>query len=737
MLVSDEAHVKRGRAAGFAENETIILSDTPADQSLDGGRSGPGPDELSFLISTSGTTGRPKLVMQSHRNVLHNAVRTTSALGIVPEDRIAWLAPLGSSHGLSGVWGALINGATLCPFRVADQGLIGLREWLLAEGVTLLDTSPSVLRNLCRTLGNERIPGVRLVRLTAEPVLRVDFDCFRRHFPHDCVLASTLGSSETGLTLARIFRHEDEPSGESLSVGAEPDDIRLLLLDQGGHDLAESQVGEIVVQSRYLSAGYWRDDERTAEHFEGEGEMRRFRTGDLGQRLPSGDLAVLGRLDSQVQIRGQRLQLEEVEGALAAQPGVTGAAAALRLSSRGDPTLTAYVMVTSGSTLDAGRLRRSLAAMLPAYAVPTSWVHVDALPLTPNGKIDRVRLVELALVREVSASAQLDRPASGVERALLSIWEELLDHRPIGLANDFFSIGGDSLGAMEMLAAIEERLGWSLTPSALIEAPTIEGLAAVIRGDSRPLTGVVPRPGLADSARPPLFLVPGLGQSGLRFRRLADALGPDFPLRALEVPWWDGRPSKIRTVEQLATFFAQQIRELQAGGPYLIGGSSFGGRVALEVARQLATASHEIALLVVFDTYVGINAEWNGALARRLAARARWRLRQRGFGSVRPGHRAAYVGHRTVGLIRTARPSPYEGRVILFRCIGTRWPAADRGWGAVALGGLEVHDLACKHDEQFDPPFVQQLADGLAEVLNATYSKDGVSRRELDRSRSG
>ncbi len=309
------------------------------------------------------------------------------------------------------------------------------------------------------------------------------------------------------------------------------------------------------------------------------------------------------------------------------------------------------------------------------------------------------------------------QPVGGVEAALVSIWEELLDRRPIGLEEDFFSIGGDSLAAMEMLAAIEDALGCSLTPADLLEAPTVQALSRLI-SDSV----AAPDAGLAEGGRPPLFLVPGVGQFGLRFRPLAQALGPAFPLRTLEVPWWNGRPSSIRTVEQLAAFHVQQVQEHQPSAPYLIGGSSFGGRVALEIARQLSGAGEEIALLVVFDTYIGINSEWNSNPVRLLGARARWRLRQRGFGAVSPAHRAGYVGHRTAGLVRAFRPAPYDGRVVLFRCLGSSSPAPDRGWSPIARGGLEIHDLACQHDEQFAEPYVEEFAAKLAGVVDAAYA---------------
>jgi thioesterase domain-containing protein len=229
----------------------------------------------------------------------------------------------------------------------------------------------------------------------------------------------------------------------------------------------------------------------------------------------------------------------------------------------------------------------------------------------------------------------------------------------------------------------------------------------------------------------------------------------------LEAPWWDGRSSELRTIEQLAAHHVAELLELQPSGPYMLAGSSFGGLLALEIARQLAACGHEIALLVALDTYAGLRdsghprnwprrpptflghsiperpwmllriVRFRARMIRRTTAHVRWRmllwLDQRRFGAIPERHRATYVSDRTATAGAAYRPLPYDGRVVLFRCTSYHWPEADRGWRALARGGLEIHDVACRHGEELTPPFVQHFAPRLAKVIRDTSSASGQS----------
>ncbi len=414
LLLTDELHAAHGRAAGFTDSQIVQVGSRTAGSSEAGTRIE--PDAPAFMICTSGSTGRPKIVIQTHRNMLHNVLRYTNGLRLSEDDRVAWLASLSGGQGLATALSTLLNGATLCPFPISERGVTGLADWLDEHRITVFDTLPSVLRNFSRTLGEQQFAAVRLVRLASEPALRSDFDAFRRHFSESCELASVLGSSEAGIIAQFVLHPQDDPPEGRLTVGDAVEGIELSLEEDEGRHVEEGQTGEIVIHSRYLSPGYFGDQALTAERFESIDDVRRFRTGDLARRS-AGSITVVGRADGQVKIRGHRLQLEEVEAALARQRDVSGAAAVVRPNARGDARLIAYLTMTPGSELDAARLRRSLTDVLAPHAVPSAIVRIDAFPLTPHGKVDRERLASMQPATPLPRGPERD-PSETEERLL-------------------------------------------------------------------------------------------------------------------------------------------------------------------------------------------------------------------------------------------------------------------------------------------------------------------------------
>jgi amino acid adenylation domain-containing protein len=485
LLLSDEPHLEQARAAGFAEERTVILSQAP-DRAEPPAYPPVEAEDLAFLICTSGSTGVPKVVLQSHRNVLHNVLRYTNGLGIGADDRLAWLASLSGGQGIATAWTALLGGATLCPFPIAERGVTGLAGWLAEHGVTVFDTIPSVLRNFAQTLTEERIPGVRLVRIASEGAFGGDFRAFERHFAAECGLATVLASSEAGIIAQGILHPGDEVPAGALPVGRPADGIEVLLLDESGEPVADGATGEIVVESDFLSPGYLGDPELTARRFEHLDGRRRLRTGDLARRSGDGVLTVIGRGDKQVKIRGNRLQLEEVEAALADHPGIAAAAVALETGARGDARLIAYLAAGDGTAPEPGEIRRRLASMLPAHAIPAGFVFLDQLPLTPHGKVDRERLAGLRPPDQRDGSAG-PLPGSETEELIAGLWSEAFE-RAVGSHEAFLELGGDSLTAAVIAARVHERFGVQLDLRVFASDITVSGLAALVerRRDAAP-----------------------------------------------------------------------------------------------------------------------------------------------------------------------------------------------------------------------------------------------------------
>ncbi len=478
LLATEEQFVKQATAAGFPEGQII----TRPSKSLSPDSVG-GADALAFLICTSGSTGRPKIVMQTHRNMLHNILRYTNGLGVTASERIAWLASMSGMQGIVTAWCALMNGATLCPFPLAEHGLVGLAEWLERERITLFDALPSILRSFDRTLPSERtIAGVRLVRLGSEPALRGDFEIFRRRFGGSSTLASVFGSSEAGTMAQNLISPDEALRTERLSVGRVTEGIEVQLVGDVGQPVAAGEVGELVVFGDHLSPGYWGDQRLTTERFQTVDGRRSYRTGDLARLDETGALTIVGRIDSQVKIRGNGVQLEEVEAAMAQQPGVAAAAVRVKLSEDGNASLAAYVSGRPGSELSASGLRQALLARLPSHAVPTQFVLVADLPLNPNGKVDRARLVELD---RSSRYDELD-PAPSTETAdlLASIWAEAFERDRVDVDESFLGLGGDSLTAAVIAAEVYEQFGVEFDLGAFDDSLTTARMSALIEAHS-------------------------------------------------------------------------------------------------------------------------------------------------------------------------------------------------------------------------------------------------------------
>jgi non-ribosomal peptide synthetase component F/acyl carrier protein len=464
IVIADSAQRDLAVAAGCPRAGLIEVGEHPEP---DGGPPAirTAPDDLAFLIQTSGSTGHPKGVMQTHRNVMHNAVvRLAGGLGLRSDDRIALLASPSGGQGISTVWTALLTGATLCPFPVMDRGVTGLPDWLEEHGVTVLVSSASLFRHFARTLNGRRLPGIRLLRLGSERVFASDFQAWRAHFADDAQFVNSFSSSETGNVTQHLLRAGDRVGAGGLPVGRPVPGIEVFLLDDG----------EIAVRSEYVSPGYWNDDELTGQRF---GD-RIFRTGDIGRLSEDGVLSVLGRKDSQVKVRGSRVDLTEVESALVSRPPVAAAAVTPRHTPRGETALTAFVALQPGAAKDAAAIREGIAETLPSHAVPTSFAFVDAIPLNAHGKVDRESLARIE--PEPATPTNGGSPVSETEELLAAIWADALERESVNPNDDFFALEGDSLTAAEIAAAVQDRFGVEIELDAFAGNPTVSAMAELI-----------------------------------------------------------------------------------------------------------------------------------------------------------------------------------------------------------------------------------------------------------------
>jgi amino acid adenylation domain-containing protein len=482
VIVADEQN--RNLAAEFRHPGCNVLTFEP--ETATGPVKNPAievlPKQTAFLIYTSGTTGRPKGVMRPHRQLRRAAAAHADAMQYTVNDRIPLFAMVSSGQGSTCLWYSLLNGAMLCPYSLKTRGIAGLADWINGRGLTVYVSSASIFRTLAETVDDRVIfADVRAVRLASEAVTADDFRAFRQHFPQTSIFVHTLSSSETSNIAWSRWTHDDNIPEGVLPVGHFSRDMDVSLLGDDGQPVARGEVGEIVVKSRYVASGYWRDPELTAERFsddlDGKG-TRLVRTGDRGRINADGMLEFCGRRDDRIKIRGNRIELFDIERALERVPGVDRAAAVAVRRENHEPLLVAFVVKTSNASLTAPRLRHALRANLPLHMVPSRIVFLDSLPYNKGNKIDREALRQFSLPGRDSDKS--NEPRTEMEMLLADIWAEIFELPDIGQDDDFFNLGGDSLSGAIVAARVYAALGVELSLGAIADHPTLSTLAAFI-----------------------------------------------------------------------------------------------------------------------------------------------------------------------------------------------------------------------------------------------------------------
>ncbi|MCC7203678.1 MAG: AMP-binding protein [Phycisphaeraceae bacterium] len=633
------------------------------------------PDAGAWLMYTSGSTGRPKGVSQSHRNVIHHTRVYADLASITPDDRLSMLTSAGVAASATALFAALLTGATLAMFSVRRQGIEPLAPWLDEQAVTICHLVPSVFRRLARTPSHPgRWPHLRLLRLGGEAVLQTDIELFRLVCPDPCSLMHALSSTETGLITQLTLDKSSPPTDAIIPAGRPVPGVEVLILDDAGRPCAPGRPGRIAVRSRHLAMGYWQQPDLTAAAFESlpdHPDLRQFITGDVGLIRADGNLEHHGRADRQVKVRGWRVDLAAVEANLEATPHISEAAVLAASDDRGETRLTAYVVPAPASDRAGASWHQLLRTAIPSQMMPHAFVELPALPRTPSGKIDRQALAA-APAPQPHRQPRGPSPRDHVERKVAEIWRTVLETSDIGLDDDFFDLGGDSLRGVDLLLRVEQTFDVSLSPSSLIEHPSLRAFSALVAHGSVPGTPSPLVPVRPTGHRLPLFLVhPGNGSPAC-FGLLARLLNPDQPVYAFRAPGLLGECWPLMSLHAMARRYVQELLTVAPHGPYLLGGRCAGGLIAIEMARRLTRAGRPVSNVILIDTP---HPPPPRSAVRRFTDNLRDVLRLIRWGLLRavraadhparlPRYRL-FVDQMIHRAIRAYRPTPYDGHITL------------------------------------------------------------------------
>ncbi len=551
-------------------------------------------NNLAYVIYTSGSTGKPKGVAIEHRSAsafLHWAATVFSA-----EQLAGVLASTSVCFDLSvfEMFAPLARGGAI----ILVENVLHLPESPAANKVTLINTVPSAITELLRIKG---VPSsVRTVNLAGEPLKT---SLVQQIYELDSVkqVFDLYGPTEDTTYSTFTLRDDSEAT-----IGRPISNTQAYILDNFLQPVPAGIPGELYLGGDGLARGYLNQTELTNERFiknpfSEDSTARMYRTGDLVRYLHDGRIEYLGRIDNQVKIRGFRIELGEIEAVLSTHPAVNEAVVIAAEDQSGAKNLAAYFVPNLQSTAKITELRDYLKQKLPDYMIPSFFTELDKLPLTPNGKINR-KALPAPSANLTSGERKVVLHRDELERQLTEIWETILGVQPMGIGDNFFEMGGHSLKAVRMFVEVEKTFGKNIPLATLFEAGTIEKLAEILRQDgwSAPESSLVPIQ--TEGTKPIFFCVHAKGGNVLFYRDLARHLGKDQPFYGIQARRLGGRQIGHGSVAEMAEFYIKEMRTIQPEGPYFLGGASFGGLAAFEIAQQLCAVGEKVALVALFDT---------------------------------------------------------------------------------------------------------------------------------------
>jgi amino acid adenylation domain-containing protein len=750
------------------------LGDELARQSAENPAATQGPDDLAYVIYTSGSTGLPKGVILRHRPVVNILDWVNTTLGVGPSDRLLFVTSLSFDLSVYDIFGVLGAGGSV---RVAGQDelrdparLLGIVK---SESITIWDSAPAALQQLAPFFATkhpgDRTDRLRLVMLSGDWIPVPLPDQIRSTFPNARVV-SLGGATEAAIWSNWYPVGKVDPSWPSIPYGKPIRNARYHVLDKDLQPTPVGVPGELHIGGDVLADGYLNRAELTAERFIPDPfakpqAAKLYKTGDLARYFPDGNIEFLGRIDSQVKVRGFRVEVGEIEAVLAQHAAVGDAVVRPHRGADGVVFLAAYVVPRKGHSPTPEELAKHLQTKLPDYMVPAHFLFLDALPMTPNGKVDRKALPDP--VAAAAAARPQERafapPGNDAERALAALFEEVLNVRPVGATDDFHELGGHSLAAAVLMSQIEAKLGHRVPLDALFEEPTVRGLAGLITRRLE-LGGGSLVPLQTGGDNPALVMIAGAGGHVFAFHKFARLLGPDYPAYGMKAIGVDGSEPPLDRFEDIAARYVKEILAARPEGPYVLSGYSVGGRIALEVALQLERLGKAVPRLIIFDMYAPgapklrplpsriychartfLRRPWRGKLAfiRERFANIRGRILYKlklhkydapvvkGLDAVPQNILSEVWGALSRGSLGYQPRGTYRGQVVLVRSAVYRdyedvyYPDPSKGWSAWSARPVEVREVPAEHTQVFEERYQDMLAGFVRDAIDAAAMETG------------
>jgi len=488
LLITNNKYLPIISRFGFDEKHVINL-DTLEQGNLEENLEIHGDENsITNLVYTSGSTGNPKGVIFTNRNLLHSAWWGGEIYAISPKDRVSLISSFSFGGAILHSFRALLNGGSLYLYDIKNNGLKKLGKWLIDNNLTVFQATPTTFRQFVKLIEEEdSFPALRIVNMGGETIRRSDIELFYKYFSENTLLRLGGGTTEALIIATCFLKHGSVLPPLGVPMGYIIPDKEVEIWDEHNRLVYGEEIGEIVVRSKFLSAGYWNQSDRKQQGFFADPDCKKsglYKTGDLGILTTEGLLFHKGRKDFQIKIRGQRVELGEIETTLLALEGVLEAAVIGRPDPEGETRLIAYLVPEKEINFSISLIRSYLTERLPDYMVPRYYYFLEEFPLTTSMKTDYSSLPDPGTDRPNIDTPYMP-PRSSLEEKLASIWSEVLNVVPIGINDSFFDLGGHSLQVTQIINKVQAEFMMPIKISQLFEAPTVLELAALIKSNMK------------------------------------------------------------------------------------------------------------------------------------------------------------------------------------------------------------------------------------------------------------
>ncbi len=696
------------------------------------------PEQTAYIIFTSGSTGRPKGVMVGQTAIVNRLLWMQNHYPLTADDVVAQKTPCSFDVSVWELWWPFIAGAKLVMAEPeAHRDPLAMQAFFAKYGVTTTHFVPSMLAAFVASLTPENAAccaSLKQVFCSGEalPTLLCREWEHLTHVP----LHNLYGPTEAAVDVSWYPAFGPElalVTGNSVPIGFPVWNTGLRILDAMMRPVPFGVAGDLYLTGIQLAQGYLCRPDLTASRFIADPfapGQRMYRTGDVARWLDNGAVEYLGRSDDQLKIRGQRIELGEIDRAMLTLPDVAQAVTHACVINQAADTggdarqLVGYVVSESGLPLDRDALLTTLKTQLPPHMVPVVLLQLSALPLSANGKLDRKALP----LPELTVKTPGRAPESDAEQAIAAAFSALLGCEINDIEADFFALGGHSLLAMRLAASLSRHFARQVTPGQVMVASTVGKLSALLTGDmsdeQAQRLGYETLLPLRESHGPTLFCFHPASGFAWQFSVLARYLNPRWSITGIQSPR-PGPMQQCATLDEVIEHHLATLRAQQPHGPYYLFGYSLGGTLAQGIAARLRAQGEAVAFLGLLDTWPPETQNWREKEANGLDPEvlAEIERERQAFLAAQQGQASGELFSAIEGnyadavrLLTTAHSSAFDGKATLFVAERTRTMDPHQAW-APWVGELEVYRQDCAHVDIISPQAFEQIGPVLKGIL--------------------